>query len=490
MSEEKLGRHTLINADCLEAMKQMEANTVDAVITDPPYGLGFMGKAWDALPPGEAWAQEVFRVCKPGAHLVAFGGTRTIHRLTTALEDAGWEIRDMFAWTYSSGFPKSLAVDKAIEKQRHDRAEVERVVRWMENARRESGVSRRQVEEAFGTVNIGQSIFTITPGSAPRVPTLEQVEVLLGLFNLDKEGVDPDIWSLILDLNKKKGQPGQAWQDRQVVGQYDGPAAGQTWRNNLGIKSNLSPKEMRGGPTTDEGRRWQGYGTALKPAYEPAVLARKPLDGTVAHNVLKWGTGAINIDAGRIQFGPGERYKEGSGHSSPESVVLSAGLNVSMSKPHALGRWPANTYHASKPSTSEREAGCHGLAQQTAGELTGGRQEGSAGLSSPRAGAGRTASGRGNIHPTVKPLAVMRQLVRLLAPQQNALVLEPFLGSGTTLLACEMEGHTCVGIEREADYLPIIRARFEGVPVLRRLQAGHSVSKEEGEALQRQGTLL
>ena len=454
MSEEKLGRHTLINADCLEAMKQMEANTVDAVITDPPYGLGVMGKAWDALPPGEAWAQEVFRVCKPGAHLVAFGGTRTIPRLTTALEDAGWQIRDQFAWTYSSGFPKSLAVDKAIERQRHDRDQILQVTAWSRQTRDQAGISNTEIDQAFGFR--GMAGHWTSQASQPAIPTLDQVPTLLAVLKVDT--VPDEIGRLLVELNTPKGVPGHAWHDRQVVGQRPGtfPAA---HLNGSRFSDSHDPTRTRlniTAPATDEGRRWQGYGTALKPAYEPAVLARKPLDGTVARHVLKWGTGAINIDGARVED----------------------------------GRWPANTYHASKPSTSEREAGCHGLAQQTAGELTGGRQEGSAGLSSPRAGAGRTASGRGNIHPTVKPLAVMRQLVRLLAPQQNALVLEPFLGSGTTLLACEMEGHTCVGIEREADYLPIIRARFEGVPVLRRLQAGHSVSKEEGEALQRQGTLL
>jgi DNA modification methylase len=454
MTREKLGRHTLAHGDCLEVLRTLEDNTVDAVITDPPYGLGFMGKAWDALPPGDEWAREVFRVCKPGAHLVAFGGTRTIHRLTTALENAQWTIRDMWCWTYASGFPKSLAVDQAIERRRHDGDQVRQVTRWIREMRDRAGISNEEIDRAFGFH--GMAGHWSSQASQPAIPTLDQVPTLLAVLKVDT--VPDEIGRLLVELNGNKGEPGHAWHDRQVVARGVSSLGGTVAAGERDLAFQERHKGMVydiTAPATEEGRRWQGYGTALKPAYEPAVLARKPLDGTVAYNALLWGTGAINIDGARVEG----------------------------------GRWPANTYHASKPSTAEREAGCTHLAQHAGGELTG-RKEGSAGLSSPRAGAGRLSSGRGNVHPTVKPLAVMRQLVRLLAPQQDALVLDTFLGSGTTLLACELEGHRCLGIEREAEYLTIIRARFGGLPVLRRLQSGDSVSDEEAAALMAQGELF
>ena len=212
---ESLGRHDLHVADCIDVMRGLPDASVDAVVTDPPYGLGFMGKAWDALPPGEEWAREVLRVLKPGGHLVAFGGTRTVHRLTCAIEDAGFEIRDQVGWVYFSGFPKSLDVSKAIDAA----AGAEREVVAVSNN---------------GCHNTSASMHKHDGGglAASRVP----------VFNITA-------------------------------------------------------------PATDEARRWEGWGTALKPAIEPAVLARRPLIGTVAANVLEHGTGALNIDACRFGYG-------------------------------------------------------------------------------------------------------------------------------------------------------------------------------------------
>ena len=199
---------SVIVGDCIEAMRAMPENSIDAIVTDPPYGLGFMGKAWDALPPGKPWADECLRVLKPGGHLVAFGGTRTVHRLTCAIEDAGFEIRDMGVWCYWQGFPKSLDVSKAIDAA--------------------AGAEREVV---------GQGVSGRT--------------------------------SIMGGLQGVSGEPGHT------------------------ITA----------PATPAARTWQGYGTALKPAHEPWVLARKPLSGTVAANVLEWGTGALNIDGCRYAYG-------------------------------------------------------------------------------------------------------------------------------------------------------------------------------------------
>lgn len=295
----------VINSDCLQHMASMPEACIDAIITDPPYGLGYMGKDWDQLPPGEAWALECLRVCKPGAHVVAFGGSRTVHRVASALEDAGFEIRDQFVWMYWTGFPKN-----------------------------------------------------------------HRVEV---------EG-------------------------------------------------------------------FEGYGTALKPAFEPAVVARKPLAGTVAQTVKAYGTGAINIEAGR--------YKHGDPSWPGPTCSKVAG-----------GRWPANVFACPKPSRRERDQGCQHLEGKSGHEATE-RQQGSAGLNNPRAGAGRTSEHVKNYHPTVKPVAVMSQLVKLYGCKPGSVVLDPFCGSGTTGIAAVGAGFDFIGLERDPGYVEIARARIAGSATL------------------------
>jgi len=383
--------------------------SVDAVLCDPPYGLGFMGKAWDALPPGLEWAREVFRVLKPGAHVVAFGGTRTVHRLTCALEDAGFEIRDAIHYNYASGFPKSLDVSKALD--------------------RAAGAER----EVVGT-RITGAISPNGRGDGCAVPTYGSGHTVIPIT----------------------------------------------------------------APATEAAKRWAGYGTALKPAIEPAILARAPFSGTVADCVEKWGTAALNIDGCRFAYGDpcwpfGDDF-ETARAKNPGRVDLVTSAVYGAGRPQqridTAGRWPANIYHCPKPSIAEREAGCAGLVQRGAGELTD-RTDGSAGLDSPRAGAGRTSNGRGNHHPTVKPLRLFRWLARLVGGQPGSVILDPFGGSGTTLLACEFEGFNCITIEREAEYMPIIAARFtHGMRILRRLQSGESVNAEAAQQLARQGELF
>ena len=309
-----LGKHTLHCGDCLEVMAAMPDSSVDAVVTDPPYGIGFMGKQWDCSVPGDAFAQQAFRVLKPGGHLIAFAATRTIHRLTTALEDVGFEVRDQIGWLQWQGFPKSLDVSKAV------------------NA-----------------------------------------------------------------------------------------------------------------------KRWQGFGTGLKPAFEPCILVRKPLAGTVAENVLQHGTGALNIDGCRFAYGdpawpgPGEEVGSRSVSGWSDSYVGGSLVNpVSLKDPG--GRFPANIYHCPKPSRSEREDGCDDLQQQNA--------------SCPAGPGGWSAKMVRNHHPTVKPVALMRWLVRLVGCQPGSVVLEPFCGSGTTLIAADREGFKCIAVEMEPGYCDIIRARF------------------------------
>jgi len=386
----------LLVGDCVEQMRTLEANSVDAIVTDPPYGLEFMGKAWDGFgtPLGfqtwsEQWAREAVRVLKPGGHLLAFGGTRMYHRLAAGIEDAGFEIRDTLMWLYGSGFPKSLDVSKAIDKAA--------------GAERKDGI----------------------PGRYSSRRPRETVETNIGAFSGTLSG---------------------------------------------------SKSALVTAPSTEAAKKWEGWGTALKPAVEPIVLARKPLIGTVAENVLTHGTGALNIDASRIDYlseddkGNPNRFKTAWSSDGSNDGWKSEAHKSYTPVPVGSngGRWPANIlldeeaaalldeqsggasrfFYVAKASRSERNAGLDGFAKRY-----GERENGfSAKISDTRIP-------RANIHPTVKPVDLMRYLIRLVTPKGGT-VLDPFMGSGTTAVAAIQEGANWIGCEREPEYVAIIEARI------------------------------
>jgi len=444
----------VLTGDCRAVMATLADALVDAVVTDPPYELtngkggggGFMGKAWDAT--GIAfdvpmWT-EVLRVLKPGGHLLAFGGTRTSHRMVCAIEDAGFVVRDSLVWMYGSGFPKSLDVSKAIDKA--------------------AGAER----EVVGTRKL--------TGTARCV--------------------------------------GQAGGYAATAGRVEQAYAETELRETLELTA----------PATPLARQWDGWGTALKPAHEPICLARKPLVGTVAANVTEFGTGAINVDGCRVgtskrvpaspragqdrifgTYGPqdgtesghdpnigrwppnvllddeaaamldeqsGERPSTLTGRADPlSSHVHPADPSRTRGSMFGNERARADVYadtggasrffprfnYCAKASTAERECGLDDFPIHSGGECTD-RQDDSAGLNSPRAGAGRRG-GRRNTHPTVKPVELMRWLVRLITPP-GGLVLDPFTGSGTTGMACALEGFRFVGIELDEHHADIARARI------------------------------
>jgi site-specific DNA-methyltransferase (adenine-specific) len=387
----------LLIGDCIEQMRTLEADSVDAIVTDPPYGLEFMGKEWDGFgtPLGfqtwsEQWAREALRVLKPGGHLLAFGGTRMYHRLAAGIEDAGFEIRDTLMWLYGSGFPKSLDVSKAIDKA--------------------AGFEGKVVAK------------------------------------------------------------GKSWNNPESK---DGDTA----------RMNTSPGEYDIKELSEAAKKWQGWGTALKPAVEPIVLARKPLIGTVAANVLTHGTGALNIDASRIGT---SKEIPGSPNSKGETSGYQGGWgdrNATMSGYNAnIGRWPANILldeeaaamldeqsgvsKSIKNLTSDarERASVFGAGDEKGGIHTPSNSHGDIGGASRFfyvAKASRSERNAGlerNIHPTVKPVALMKYLIRLVVPK-GGVVLDPFLGSGTTAVAAIEEGVDWIGCEREPEYVEIIKAR-------------------------------
>ena len=396
-------RAVLHHGDCLEVLATLPDASVDSVVTDPPYGLGFMGKDWDGLPPGVEWAAECLRVLKPGGHLLAFGGTRTWHRLAVAVEDAGFEMRDSIAWLYGSGFPKSLDVSKAIDKA--------------------AGAQRETVGP--------------NPNSRPI------------------SGKASDMYG---------GAGGHGFTTGDITA-----------------------------PATPEAQQWDGWGTALKPAFEPIVVARKPLAGTVAQNVLTHGTGALNVDATRIgttdSLGGGankgmtaETRHEGFARpwmrDDEAREAAAARSRENTVRAESMGRWPANvvldesqaaaldeqsgeTVSREGKRNAPKGAGTYGAFAGDDPDRLGHADSGGASrffYIAKAASAERPKKG-GIAHPTVKPLDLMRWLVRLVTPP-GGLVLDPFAGSGTTLEAAIVEGFRCIGIEREADYLPLIDQRI------------------------------
>jgi DNA modification methylase len=378
---------TIHVGNCLDVMPTLQESSIDAIVCDPPYGLGFMGKDWDHGLPGEHFWREALRVAKPGAHLVAFGGTRTFHRLACAIEDAGWEIRDTLMWVYGSGFPKSLSVSKAIDKA--------------------SGV---------------------------------------------------------------RGHDGQRF---NAVGQLGEESGWNKFRSD-------HPDYVKPEGITESAKQWEGWGTALKPAWEPIILARKPLAGTVAANVQRFGTGAMNIDGCRVESigrplieKTGERWDATSFDSQGSRSVGTTDQ----------GRWPANLLHdgseevvALFPETDSGGGPAVGAARtraNTYGEPTVstsepyGANSGSAARFFYTAKASREDRNWGtdladvsNVHPTVKPHELMRWLCRLITPR-GGLVLDPFCGSGSTGRAAQAEGFQFVGIELDPDYARIAEARMQ-----------------------------
>lgn len=678
---------TLLEGDSLEKLKELDDNSVDAVVCDPPYGLKFMAKKWDYdVPSVDLW-REVFRVLKPGGHLLSFGGTRTYHRMVVAIEDAGFEIRDQIQWLYGSGFPKSLSIDKAIDSQERERwLKISKAIdnlnqsvivdQWLESLKAaqsaeisfqknetETGMNtqksdfvlvsvrplasleksqlnaiiaelkssaRRPIFEVQSTVPENAAAITtqlpenanlaesrsedqslkqstinfsvlcdvralLNENTTVKIRAAEALKTYIGksksskkadtdalcadliealkliilsqsktFLSLDmKSQMDfvsattvtitrstaEDLISFTASTLKKEAIDKAAGAEREVVG-YDASKARPNKQNfakvtssaatteNLGVKDNGATITA---PATEDAKRWQGWGTALKPANEPICLARKPLEKglTVAQNVLKYGTGGLNIDGCRVGYGEGESAKDLARSSQgftakSETFHNSDKYETSCEAGHNQGRWPANAIldeeaakaldeqsgtlrargnktakdHGGKYNATSYEFG--GLESGWAGDSGGAsrfflvvkrddlditpacgaplkfvycakasKAERNAGLEGmpkkkrsgnfkefPQGGitAGKTKEQHGsnqqNFHPTVKPIKLMQYLCRLITPP-GGVVLDPFMGSGSTGVAALKEGFGFIGIELSAEYFEIAKARLK-----------------------------
>jgi site-specific DNA-methyltransferase (adenine-specific) len=398
--------------DNIQSLRKLPDNSIDSIVTDPPYGLSFMNKKWDYDVPSVEFWKEVYRVLKPGGHILSFGGTRTYHRMVVNIEDAGFEIRDQIMWLYGSGFPKSHNIGKAVDKlQGNDR----QVVGDNPNHRTTAGLLELGFQD-------GKASSTITKGTSP----------------------------------------------------------------------------------------YEGWGTALKPANEPICVARKPLsEKSVAENVLKWGTGGINVDGCRVGFDMSDtnpatnplyrhqnsdKYKQVTDHGQKEGVNVS--FTNSLNPPSEEGRFPANIildeiagemldlqsgikssrfFYQAKVSKAERNMGLDGFEETT----TGGKGHGldrrcshcNTSMLKPEdckcEEPNWITPPKKNSHPTVKPVSLMAYLCRLVTPP-NGIVLDPFMGSGSTGIAAQLEGFRFCGMEMDKDYFKIAEARIENYEAYRK----------------------
>ncbi|WP_244542269.1 DNA-methyltransferase [Azotobacter beijerinckii] len=408
-------------------MRTLPDNSVDSIVTDPPYGISFMGKRWDCdVPSTEVWV-ECLRVLKPGGHLLAFASTRTQHRMADRIETAGFEIRDMIAWVYGSGFPKSRDVSRSMERylvgEQLDpatpiiRSGVYQVTAFLREARNRAGWTNRQLDELFGTN--GMAGHWTTAGSQPAVPSPKQWEVLKAAL-----GFGDDLDALVTELG--------ATHRPENWGQGDG-------RRDRGFLQSLG--KDRDAPPAG------GWGTALKPALEPITVARKPPVGSVTSNVLAYGTGALNIDGCRVGFASETDEREskaknqhGDFGSGPMANNVFGEYKQDRENYNPPGRWPANLLH----DGGEEVAEVLGDAARF--------------FYCPKAS--KKDREEGNSHPTVKPTDVMRYLCRLVTPP-GGLVLDPFMGSGSTGKAAMLEGFRFIGCELSDDYADIAQARIE-----------------------------
>ena len=386
------------NADVLRTFPD---NHFDSIVTDPPYGIDFLGKAWDANTGALETYQECLRVLKPGGHILAFSAARTYHHLAVTIEQAGFEIRDQIMWIYSSGFPKSQDIGRSIDR---------------------SAGKKNKLKDRGTKGTKGDKIVKNSPGSGTLCPGCGRDSN--ARYSCDK-----------------------------------GQACGMVYK-----------------PETEEAKTWLGWGTQLKPAHEPICLARKPIKLSIAKNCQQWGVGALNIDATRIAA---TDLKEGTmGKAPPNLNAIGTPSEIETSDepwiPNEAGRFPSNVigdipnyqkyFYCPKVSRAERHIGFDDPGPQTARA----RDENGNTLpyaekvagASPTMLAERLADSPGNNHPTVKPIELMKYLIRLVTPAGGH-VLDPFNGSGSTGCAAVELDYDYTGIELDPAYVAIAERRIQ-----------------------------
>ena len=522
--------------DCLEVLKTIPDNSIDAVITDPPYGLSFMGKKWDYdVPSVEIWT-ECLRVLKPGGHLLSFAGSRTYHRMAVRIEDAGFEIRDQIMYIYGSGFPKShnigKALDKIIDEKERTEQNTEHDLRCVPNSNLQETELTNQ--EQGNTLLHSLSEQSISSSEYSTNNVWGQEPILEGRNNLQEtEGQLQG--SKIHQMSERIYGNGEERWIHNGTSVSDGTTSQQITNENGGspsyrpqpikqsnTKSNVVSEQLTTQEIREIRERFDGYGTALKPAHEPIVMARKPLsEKSIAENVLKHGTGGINIDGSRIGTDDKITINRHSGYNSNSLVESTKGKWKGEQEYNEQGRFPANIIFDEEAGQlldeqSGNRKGFNGGGGPTRfANAKGGEKLDTYNYYKDKGGASRffycpkaskkdrnegldnftpktdRQKGHGidricgicgvsmlkpqdcnceepdwitppklNHHPTVKPTDLMRYLINLITPP-NGTILDPFMGSGRTGKAAVRCGVNFIGIEKEQEYMDIAKARIE-----------------------------
>ena len=519
----------LYQGDNMVSLKKLPDNSIDSIVSDPPYGLSFMGKKWDYDVPSVEFWKEVYRVLKPGGHILSFGGTRTYHRMVVNIEDVGFEIRDQIQWIYGSGFPKSLNISKSIDKiygrLGYDLVEIKSKLKELYKS---SGKNMNKIDEECGFKASGYLRTEIRDddGWGQALPTIERWNKIKEIINYNNDDLD----GIFLEA------------EREIVGSKNSGLFNGGVGNSVGgtIVSKIDLTKSK----TPKGEEWEGWGTALKPANEPICLARKPLsEKSVAENVIKWKTGGINVDGCRVGYTEGshprDMYGESymkSGHGSasnelqkmsgserngvyvndegrfPANIIFecicdevinenthtnpdcpcyildqqsgvsksSKSLMGSAKSGNSDGRYNWNNgdkndfesirghndkggssrfFYNAKVSKAERNMGLDEFEEKNSMKWNGTDGHKGVGDYYPD-GSERPKTSYKNNHPTVKPVSLMTYLCRLITPE-NGIILDPFMGSGSTGIASQLEGFRFVGMEMDEEYFKIATKRIE-----------------------------
>lgn len=508
--------YKLYQGNMLNILEVIEPNSIDSIVTDPPYELNFMSKGWDNAGISfqkETW-QKCYEVLKPGSYLLAFGGSRTFHRIAVAIEDAGFEIRDTIMWLYGSGFPKSMDISKQIDK---NNAKSRKVTNEFKNY-----LNKKRKEKGYSLADINRLMEVATTGGGFASSLMGEKEILI---LPTKENYNK--LKKILDLDNRYDEMVEIYEaEREVIGKKQ-KLESYKYKNNNVYQTNGNKEKITldiTAPSTDLAKKWQGWGTALKPSFEPIIVARKPFKGSLVDNVIENGVGGINIDECRVETTDINRK----GGATTNGNI---GYNPS-TKTYNDGRFPANTiltydetdfdevcggfpqchkagnkkipnrldynatsykipkenrienpdyygdsgsasryFYCAKASKKDRDEGCEYLedtvnacSNQAIAELKRGNDTFSDETNSTF---NKVYKGK-NTHPTVKPTNLMQYLVRLVTPNGGT-VLDPFNGSGSTGKAVMYENkehnknYKYIGIELTEEYLPIAKARIEYV---------------------------
>lgn len=448
--------------DSAAVLKSFPENTFDSLVTDPPAGIGLMGLEWDKNKGGrDEWIKwlssimiECHRVLKPGAHGFVWAIPRTAHWTGMALENAGFQIKDVVTHIFGSGFPKSVAIDKAIDRAKYvNTDEIYRVTEWIRTRRDQLGVTNREIDEITG-VKGGASHWTAGPAHGqPHIPTKERwdkLELLLG---------PPPAW--MLPLIRPSHDEGENWKTREVVGSYSRDAGG------LRGVSFKSQDRLISEATHVDSKKWRGWGTALKPASEHWILIQKPLSShNIAANVKKFGTGGINIDASRVAI-KGDKIPSSSNLNffgdGSQIWDFSKRSEDSVYRQHPKGRFPTNLVLEKSHDDSTINTEMNKQSGRSTVDVTTYFHQ-----VEPEAPfiyckkPDNFERGHGNNHPTVKPLNLMRYLAKMITPP-GGIVLDPFMGSGSTGVAANLEGFYFLGIEHHEEYFKIANTRLKEV---------------------------